>query len=187
MAPDSKRRRKLSRTEPLNWLRQRGSCGCGYNAENQKNKHVESSPGYRCRSINTYINIYIYIILYIYILLYKYIYIYIHITIYIIYIYIINITIYIYIKICVCERSSFKNVCELCVYKHMCTICMHVRCISKNVYIYIYTIHTCHRMQNTHHVLSQGHLTPMHAEWAVTTYRTRRVMNNHNLATTQPH
>jgi hypothetical protein len=84
VATDSKRRRKPSRTEPLNWLRQRGSCGCGYNAENQKNKHVESSPGYRCTSINTYINIYIYyyicILLYIYSILLN---IYIYITIYI--------------------------------------------------------------------------------------------------------
>ena len=89
VATDSKRRRKLSRTEPLNWLRQRGSCGCGYNAENQKNKHVESSPGYRCTSINTYINIYITIYVYYYIYIF-------HITKYI------YILLYIYINMCVC-------------------------------------------------------------------------------------
>ena len=62
-----------------------GSCGCGYNAENQKNKHVESSPGYRCISINTYITIYIYYYIYISTLLCIYIYMYtnINVTIYI--------------------------------------------------------------------------------------------------------
>jgi hypothetical protein len=96
VATDSKRRRKLSRTEPLNWLRQRGSCGCGYNAGNQKNKHVESSPGYRCTSINTYINIYI--------LLYMYITIYIfHITKYI------YITIYKYVCVSVLHLKMYVN------------------------------------------------------------------------------